>query len=330
MAAAKSSQEFTLPSPPTDGVSNVTFSPSDSLLLASSWDTSVRLYDVSSNAIRTQYNHKAAVLDCCFADNTTAFSGGVDKTVQSYDFNTSTQIKLGEHDAPVKCLQYCASEGILVSGSWDQTVRLWDSRQSHACVQSASQPGKVYALGMAQNTLVVGTSGRHINIWDIRKMNEPQQSRTSSLRFQTRTLAAFPDATGYAVGSVEGRVAIEYFDPSPAGQKKKYAFKCHRRKENGVENIYPVNTIAFHPVFGTFCTGGGDGIVSVWDGANKKRLFECHRFQTSIASTAFNADGTLLAIAVSYTYEEGEREHPADSIIIRNVAEKEVKPKPKR
>lgn len=38
-------------------------------------------------------------------------------------------------------------------------------------------------------------------------------------------------------------MAVEYFDPSPEVQKKKYAFKCHRIKENSVEMIYPVNAI---------------------------------------------------------------------------------------
>lgn len=34
--------------------------------------------------------------------------------------------------------------------------------------------------------------------------------------------------TGYTLSSIEGRVAVEYLDPSPEAQKKKYAFKCHR------------------------------------------------------------------------------------------------------
>ena len=38
--------------------------------------------------------------------------------------------------------------------------------------------------------------------------------RESSLRYQTRCLRCYPDATGYAMGSVEGRVAMEYFDMS--------------------------------------------------------------------------------------------------------------------
>lgn len=51
---------------------------------------------------------------------------------------------------------------------------------------------------------------------------------------------------------------MEYLDPSPEIQKKKYAFKCHRLKENNIEQIYPVNAISFHNVHNTFATGRVD------------------------------------------------------------------------
>ena len=53
----------------------------------------------------------------------------------------------------------------------------------------------------------------------------------------------------------------------------------------------------------TFATGGSDGFVNIWDGYNKKRLCQFHRFPPSIASHYFSADGTVLAIASSYMYE---------------------------
>ena len=43
-----------------------------------------------------------------------------------------------------------------------------------------------------------------------------------------------------------GRVAVEYFDPSPEVQKKKYAFKCHRIKEGEIECCYSVNAIRYY------------------------------------------------------------------------------------
>lgn len=52
---------------------------------------------------------------------------------------------------------------------------------------------------------------------------------------------------GYASSSIEGRVAVEFFDPSPEAQARKYAFKCHRKVIDGVDTVYPVNALAFHP-----------------------------------------------------------------------------------
>lgn len=72
--------------------------------------------------------------------------------------------------------------------------------------------------------------------------------------------------------------------------------------------IYPVNSIAFHKQYGTFATGGCDGTVNVWDGENKKRLYQYQRYPTSIAALAFSRNGSLLAVAASYTYEQGEKE----------------------
>merc|ERR1712007_379027 len=80
------------------------------------------------------------------------------------------------------------------------------------------------------------------------------------------------DQRGFASSSVEGRVAIEYLDAEES-QQSRYAFKCHREKgPNNEEVIHPVNCIAFHPVHGTFATGGGDGGVCIWDGYAKTRL----------------------------------------------------------
>lgn len=54
---------------------------------------------------------------------------------------------------------------------------------------------------------------------------QPEVARESSLKYQTRCLAAYPDGRGYALGSVEGRVAMEVFDSRPEAQAAKYAFK---------------------------------------------------------------------------------------------------------
>lgn len=143
----------------------------------------------------------------------------------------------------------------IVTGSWDKTVKLWDTREK-ACVGTYEQNnGKVYSMSVVDEKLVVATSERKVLIWDLRNMSNYVMRRESSLKFQTRALRCFPSKEGYVMSSIEGRVAVEYFDPDPEIQKKKFAFKCHRVKENNVELIYPVNAISFHSVYNTFATG---------------------------------------------------------------------------
>lgn len=77
---------------------------------------------------------------------------------------------------------------------------------------------QVFTMSVSDVRAVVGTSNRHIWVYDMRSLVEPEQRRVSSLKFQTRCVRVFPEQTGYAVGSVEGRVAVEYFDTSKVSQ----------------------------------------------------------------------------------------------------------------
>ncbi|CAH1444983.1 unnamed protein product [Lactuca virosa] len=244
--------------PPSDGISNLRFSHHSDHLLVSSWDKTVRLYDASENVLRGEFTHGGAVLDCCFHDDNSGFSASADNTVRRLVFNNEREDVLGRHDAPVRCIEYSYATGQVITGSWDKTLKCWDPRgatsaQERALVGTYAQPERVYSLSLVGNRVVVATAGRHVNVYDLRNMSQPEQQRESSLKYQTRCVRCYPNGTGYALSSVEGRVAMEFFDLSPAGQSKKYAFKCHRKSEAGRDIVYPVNAIAFHPVYGTFC-----------------------------------------------------------------------------
>jgi len=152
-------------------------------------------------------------------------------------------------------------------------------------------------MDTCDDKLIVGTADRKIRIWNLNNMSTPE-SRESSLKFQTRTIRCFPNRQGYVISSIEGRVAVEYFDMNPETQRKKYAFKCHSQKDNTSEVIYPVNAIAFNSNYNTFATGGSDwysfflpvyiffiynfisnsllSMVNIWDPFNKKRLCQFH------------------------------------------------------
>lgn len=319
--------------PPADGITRLRFSLYSDLLLASSWDTTVRLYDTSKGQPRATFRHRSPILDCCLQYEASIYLGGLEGQVKQLDIATGRDALIGSHTGGVKCIEFLADKGLIATGSWDQSLRVWDPRLPNyqSCVATLSMPGKVYTMSTSMDRIVVGCSGRHVWVYELRRLESGQaeQHRESSLKYQTRCIACYPDGQGYALGSVEGRVAMEYFDLSNEAQANKYAFKCHRLTENGKEVTYPVNAIAFHPTFGTFATGGGDGVVNLWDGANKKRLHQISRYPTSVSSLAFNRDGSVMAVASSYTFEFGEKDHPGDEIYLRQMQDSEIKPKPR-
>lgn len=300
------------------------------------------------------------LLDCDFlGDCETAVSAGLDGSVrlhrllrQSAADGAGNQLQLpscegttvlGGHESAVRCVRACGAMGpaCMVSGSWDKTLKMWDVRAATACVGTIAQPDKI--LGLSAGTasagvgaaggevplLVVATQGRQVSLIDLRSPSEPMQKRESSLKCQTRCVAQMPSGEGFTLGSVEGRVAVEYVDPSPEAQSKKYAFKTPRQSVGGVDTAFPVNAICFHPTYtSTFATGGADGLVHVWDGAKKKKITSLSRYPTSVACLAFSpGSGDKLAIAASYTWEQGDQPHPPDAVIVRSMCDSEVRPK---
>jgi len=319
--------EFVIQAPPGDGISCINFSPRQSNeLLVSSWDCTTRIYDVETNLAKMTHYFDGACLASCFnADGTAAFSGGLDQTVCMLDFERGSKMSIGGHDKAISCMDFVSSANALVSGSWDKCMSVWDAR-NNARSHLIEMPGKIFSLSSSENRIVIATVDRHIAIYDIRNLSAPEQIRESPLKHQTRKVSCSPDGHSFAVGSTEGRLAVEYFDLDPTVQSKKYAFKCHRRGELA----FPVNAICYNQHFGTFATGGCDGVVNIWDGNNKKRLCQLGPYQTSIASLAFSSDCRYLAIASSYTFEEGDKpERPDDNIWIHTISESEVKPRAK-
>lgn len=131
-----------------------------------------------------------------------------------------------------------------MTGSWDKTVKVslfcrvamnilmlwrneyWDLRSSSP-ISSVNLPDRCYSLDVVFPLMVVGMAERHIAIFNL---HHPQkihkvslfppspdlniisllQATMSPLKWQTRCIACFPAANGYAVGSIEGRVGIQY------------------------------------------------------------------------------------------------------------------------
>lgn len=345
---------------------------SSTRLLVSSWDRNVYLYDTSDGPegrLISKFEHRAPVLDVCWGkDDNEAFSAGLDCDVRRFvqelylaarrheltmclrriNLETGEHSVLSSHDAGVKSVVYSPENKILISGSWDQTLHIHFPQDPSHTPSTVPLPEKPFSLSLTETKLVVAMAARAVNIYELKSLAtlasqasqdppntlevEPWQRRESSMKFMTRAVACMPNDAGYASSSIEGRVAVEWFDPSQESQARKYAFKCHRQQIDGVDVVYPVNALAFHPVHGTFASGGGDGVVALWDGIAKRRIKQYQKYAASIASLCFSGDGKYLAVGVSPGFEDGQEDIVIQGkvqIWIRELGDDEAKGKAK-
>ena len=70
--------------------------------------------------------------------------------------------------------------------------------------------------------MVIATAERHVLIYNLNNPSVPYKTLQSALKFQTRVVSCFPDSSGYAMGSIEGRVAIEYVEDKDQSRKFSY------------------------------------------------------------------------------------------------------------
>jgi mRNA export factor len=234
--------------------------------------------------------------------------------------------QIGAHDQPIKSVAFLPTSNMIVSGGWDNMLKFWDARQQNP-VGTLQLPDKCYAVDVKGSLMVVACAGRHILTYDVQGQPTEHQRKESPLKFQSRCVAAFPDGTGYAVGSIEGRVGIQYVQKVPG--KESFAFKCHRQDSN----VFAVNHICFNSQFGTFATVGADGIVNFWDKDNKQRLKGFPAINRTITCASFSAQGNLFAYSSSYDWSKGSSHYAPgtpNDIWIHNVVEDEIKPKGKK
>lgn len=140
-----------------------------------------------------------------------------DKTARLLDLaaNGAPAQQVAAHDDTIRCVRFFdapnSNTPMIVTGSWDRTVKYWDLRQSTP-VSTLTCQERVYAMDVREKLFVIGTAERHIHIVDLNNPTTFYKTIESPLKKQTRAITCVLDATGFAVGSIEGRCGFHYVE----------------------------------------------------------------------------------------------------------------------
>ncbi|XP_076317647.1 ribonucleic acid export 1 [Tachypleus tridentatus] len=337
-------KDYEVVSPPDDSVSSLAFSPASiqmNFLIAGSWDNQVRCWEVQNTGQtipKAQQTHQGPVLDVAWSDDgSKVFTASCDKSVKMWDLNSNQAIQVAQHDAPVKTVHWIKAPNYscIMTGSWDKTLKFWDTRTPQP-LMTINLPERCYCADVFYPMAVVGTASRGIIVYQLEGQPQEYKKIDSPLKYQHRCVSVFLDSkgapSGFALGSVEGRVAIQYVNPQ--NPKDNFTFKCHRSNgtTNGYQDIYAVNDIAFHPVHGTLATIGSDGRFSFWDKDARTKLKTSEQMEQAISRCCFNARGEIFAYAVSYDWSKGHEYYNPQkkNYIFLHPCFEELKPRNKK
>lgn len=215
--------------------------------------------------------HKGAVLDLQWShDSQIIFSTSADMTLASWDVESGQRIRRHvAHEEFVNCLVLSRrGQDLLVSGSDDGCVGIWDPRQKDAIdFLETEMPITAVALSEAGNEIYSGGIDNDIRVWDIRK-----RSVAYSMLGHTDTICSLqvsPD--GQTLLSNSHDSTVRTWDVRPFAPPER-----HIQTYDGAATGLEKNLIraSWDPSGEKIAAGSGDRSVVVWETKSGNLLYK--------------------------------------------------------
>lgn len=215
--------------------------------------------------------HKGAVLDLQWSrDSRIIYSASADMTLASWDLESGQRIRrhIG-HEEFINCLDLSRrGQELLVSGSDDGCIGIWDPRQKDAVdFFETEMPITAVALAEAGNEIYSGGIDNDIRVWDIRK-----RGVAYSMLGHTDTITSLqisPDGQTLLSNSHDSTVRTWDIRPFAPAER-------HIRTYDGAPTGIEKNLIraSWDRTGGKIAAGSGDRSVVVWETRSGKLLYK--------------------------------------------------------
>ena len=199
------------------------------------------------------------------------------------DYTGAEKALLTGHTAPVRCVSFNSNGTMLVSGSDDNTVRLWDLTTGMLKATLTGHEGTVNSVAFSPDGTMVasGSNDNSVRLWDV-----AAETRKATLWHSddVNTVQFRPDGATLASGGDDYYVRL--WDIATLTQK---ATLWH-----AYEDVY---SISFSPDGTTLATGADDSYASLWDvgtGTYIRGLRPADG-EGEVHHVGFSRDGNILA-----------------------------------
>ncbi|MGH8902826.1 MAG: trypsin-like peptidase domain-containing protein [Egibacteraceae bacterium] len=275
----------------TEQVRGVTFSPDGRLLATTSFDRTVRLWDVASRQPLGEplTGHTDRLMAVAFSpDGRLLATTSFDRTVRLWD--VASRQPLGEpltgHSNEVYGVAFSPDGKLLATASGDRTVRLWDV----ASRQPLGEPltghsNEVYGVAFSPDGKLLATTSldETVRLWDVasrKPLGEPLIGHSN----EVWAVAFSPDGRLLATTSLDETVRLwDVASRQPVGEPL-------------IGHTGPVMAVAFNSDGKLVATTSGDRTVRLWDVASRQPLGEPLIGHTDrVNGVAFSPDGKLVA-----------------------------------
>ena len=322
----KDLQTWQIDGAPNDSISCLKFSPTGcpiNVLGCTSWDGSVRAWQVNGGNGQGIQSSPLAMKDAgapqlcaSISADGKLFHGGVCRKVTMWDLQSQQSQQVAQHDLAVSAVQYCTGNvpaPLLITGSWDGTVAIWDLRSPNP-VKKEQFGSPVFAIDAQESSPLAGFAlGRKAIVYNLATMSIHSEVQAHNLsKFHIRSIATWPDQTAFALGYAEGRISCHSLAQSTAAYN--CCFKAHSQDLGNNKFVFhqtnfvrPIGRKAPHVAV----SGGGDGRIKAWRVSTKTRMFESEPVMFNgvpvpISAGDVSCDGSMLAYGLSYDWGMGK------------------------